>query len=304
MIHEYNYPSCGAGRIHVRCWQPAIEPIGIVQIVHGIAEHAERYDAFAEYLNKMGYLVVAQDHMGHGESLQPGQPLGYFYGGWFAAVDDTYRLLKDTMDKYENIPYILFGHSMGSFIVRSILARYPECAISGCVICGTAWMPEAILSMGSTVVKLICRMQGDQHRSKALQAMMFGGYNRHIKHPRTPFDWLTRDNKIVDRYVEDSKCGFIPCAALARDMLSGIQYIQMDSSLAAMNHNLPILFIAGGDDPVGNFGTGVKKAAEAFERSGMRDVSVKLYPLCRHEILNELNCTEIYQDIISWMRKV
>ena len=304
MICEYEYPSFGAGNIYVRCWHPTMEPIGIVQIVHGIAEHTERYDAFAESLNAIGYLVVAQDHMGHGKSQQPDQPLGYFHGGWFAAVDDTYQLLKDTATKYPGIPYILFGHSMGSFIVRSILGRYPDCAINGCIICGTGWMPDAVLSTGCNLAKLICRIRGDQYQSKLLQTMMFGGYNRRIEHPRTPFDWLTRDNSVVNRYLADPKCGFIPCAGLARDMLTGLQYIQTSETLTEMNSDLPVLFISGGDDPVGDFGAGVKKAADVFQRYGMLNVSVKLYPLCRHEILNELNRAEIYQDIINWIREI
>ena len=132
---------------------------------------------------------------------------------------------------------------------------------------------------------------------------MFGGYNKRIEHPRTPSDWLSRDDKVVDAYVADPLCGFPASAGLARDMLGGMLYIQQKDSLAAMNKQLPVFFIAGGDDPVGDDGDGVRLAAEKFQKAGMEDVSVRIYPLCRHEILNELNKEEVYEDVVQWMER-
>ena len=145
MIRESYFSSAGAGLIRVRTWEPEGAPIGIVQIIHGIVEHVERYNDFAKYLNQLGYLVVAEDHMGHGKSGGNDCARGYFYGGWFAAVDDSYRLLRDTMDQYPGLPYVLLGHSMGSFMARTILAKYPNSGISGAVLSGTGWMPEFVL---------------------------------------------------------------------------------------------------------------------------------------------------------------
>lgn len=301
MIKDFYFPSCGAGNIRARCWEPDAAPRGIIQLVHGIAEHIERYDDFAAFLNAAGYLVVAHDHMGHGKSCDDSQPQGYFTGGWFAAVDDTFRLMKDTMEKFPQLPYVLFGHSMGSFIVRSLIARYPQCGISGCIICGTGWMPEFVLTMGRVVGNFVGKLNGEDRPSKLLQGMMFGSYNNRVEHPRTGFDWLTRDPKIVDAYVEDPKCGFIASAGLARDMMGGMQYNQKQETLAKMDPALPVFFIAGGDDPVGNYGSGVTQAAKAFQSAGMRSVTTKIYPLCRHEILNELNKAEVYQDIVHWI---
>ena len=302
MVRDLGYASCGAGTIRTRYWETEGAPRGVIQLIHGIAEHVERYDGFAQFMNEQGFLVVAQDHMGHGKSGGENLPQGYFYGGWFAAVDDTYHLLQDTMKQYPDVPYILFGHSMGSFIARTILARYPDSGIKGCIICGTGWMPDAVLAMGKTVAGAIGKLCGKQKPSKFLHGMMFGSYNNRVEHPRTACDWLTRDSKIVDAYIADPKCGFIASAGLARDMLSGIQYIQKTETLQMMNRQTPIFFIAGSDDPVGNYGAGVTQAMDAFKKVGMGNVSCKLYPLCRHEILNEINKEEVYQDILNWVQ--
>jgi len=298
MVRDDYYPSRGKGNIRVRYWEPENTPVAVVQLVHGIAEHVERYDDFAAYLCTLGYLVVAQDHMGHGKSTVT---KGYFHGGWFTAAEDTYHLLTETRGKYPDLPYILFGHSMGSFLTRTILAKFPDSGISGAIICGTGWMPEAVLSAGRTLASTICRLKGEEKPSKLLQTMMFGSYNSRIEHPRTPFDWLTRDKKIVDAYIMDPDCGFIPSAGLARDMLTGMQYNQKPATLACMNHEIPVLFIAGGDDPVGNYGSGVLQTADAFRNAGVKSVTTKLYPLCRHEILNEINKEEVYRDIVKWI---
>ena len=219
------------------------------------------------------------------------------------AVKDTYRLLKKTMDEFPGVPFILFGHSMGSFMARTILARHPESGIAGAIICGSAWMPGTVIGAGKTLATLICKKNGEQNPSDLLQKMMFGGYNKRIEHPRTPSDWLTRDNKIVDDYVADPLCGFVPSAGLARDMMTGLQYIQDGKNLDNMKKDLPVFFVAGGDDPVGNYGAGVEQAAAEFKKHGMAHVDMKIYPLCRHEIHNEINRREVYEDLANWIEK-
>ena len=169
---------------------------------------------------------------------------------------------------------------------------------------GTGWMPDAVLSLGKTVSNAVCKLRGAQKPSNLLQTMMFGSYNKRVEHPRTSFDWLTRDNQIVDAYIADPNCGFVASAGLVRDMMTGMQFIQKPKTLSKMNRDLPVLFIAGGDDPVGNYGAGVLRAAEEFEKAWMKQVSSKIYPLCRHEILNELNKAEIYRDISNWIQKL
>ena len=301
MRTEHFYPSEGAGNIRYLRWTPEMPPKAVVQIVHGIAEHAERYDDFANFLNSLGILVVAEDHMGHGKS---GDTPGYFHGGWFTAVEDTYALTNKLREEFPETPLFLFGHSMGSFMTRTILCKHPRADISGAIICGTGWMPAAVLKMGIYAANLVCRRIGDKTPSPKLQAMMFSGYNRRVEHPRTGYDWLTRDNQVVDAYVADPLCGFTVSCGLLRDMLMGITYIQNEKKLRKMNKALPVYFIAGGDDPVGSYGKSVRQAAEEFRRMGMKQVSERIYPLCRHEILNELNKQEVYEDVARWLEKV
>lgn len=298
---EFFYDSCGAGKIHACRWECGGAPKAVVQIVHGIAEYALRYDAFARRLNALGCLVVAEDHMGHGDSGGEGCTQGYFAGGWFNAVDDTYRLLTLTRQEYPDIPYVLLGHSMGSLMARTILARYPDSGIDAAILCGTLWQPTPVLHAGIAACKAVCRADGERTPSRKLEKLVFGSYNRRVEHPRTAYDWLSRDERVVDAYVADPKCGFVPTAGLLRDMLSGIVHIEKGETLRAMRKALPVLFIAGGDDPVGSYGKGVRRCAEEFTGAGMRDVSCRIYPLCRHELLNEINREEVYGDIARWL---
>ena len=301
MRTDFWFDSCGAGRIHCCKWTPEGQPKAVVQLVHGIAEFVERYDAFAQYLNSMGYLVVAEDHMGHGQSINGNGIQGYFHGGWFNAVADTYRLLQDTMAEYEGVPYILFGHSMGSFMARTILCKYPDSGISGAVICGTGWQPTFALPAMVSFLSSICKKRGETQPDEGLQKLIFGSYNKKVEHPRTAYDWLTRDNKIVDAYIAHPLCGFTATRGLMRDMTAGIHYIQQSANLQKMCKHLPVFFIAGGDDPVGPYGKGVHQTADAFRKAGMEDVDVKIYPLCRHEILNEINREEVFRDVTGWI---
>ena len=303
MRTDVYYESCGVGHIRAGIWAPAGEPVAVVQILHGIAEHIERYENFARYLNQHGILVVAADHMGHGKSIGSNGIQGYFHGGWFSAVEDAYQLLNTTKKQYPDLPYILFGHSMGSFMARTILARHPDSEITGAVICGTGWQSSLLLNAAIPMCNHICKKGGEQDPSPMLQKLMFGSYNKKVEHVRTDNDWLTRDSRVVDAYNADPLCGFPATAGLYRDMLTGIRYIQKEQSLQAMKKELPVLFVAGGDDPVGGYGVGVQQTVQKFKAVGMKDVTCKLYALCRHEILNEINKDEIFEDILNWIRE-
>ena len=301
MRTDFFFKSGSGARLHGCRWTPDSQVRAVLQIVHGIAEYVERYDGFANFLNRQGILVVAEDHMGHGKSISQECPQGYFAGGWQTAVDDTYRLTRDTMAEFRDVPFILFGHSMGSFMARTILANYPDSGITAAVICGTGWQPAPVLAAGKAACALVCRAKGERAPSPLLQAMAFGTYNRKVEHPRTPYDWISRDNSVVNAYKADPLCGFTPTAGLMRDMMEGIAYIQREENLARMGKALPVLFIAGGDDPVGSYGAGVRTAAEAFRKAGMERVDVRIYPLCRHELLNEINREEIMDDVSRWI---
>lgn len=300
-MEERWYPSKGTGQIHACAWLPEGEVRAVVQIVHGIAEFVERYEDFAKFLNQQGFLVVAEDHMGHGQSINNGGIQGYFHGGWFTAVEDTVQLARDTMDQYPDVPYILFGHSMGSFMARTILCKYPELTLKAAILCGTGWQPTVALPALIRVVEGICQKTGETVPSEKLQNLVFGSYNRKVEHPRTSFDWICRDKKVVDAYIAHPLCGFTATCGLLRELMKGIYYIQQPRNLQNMRKDLPVFFIAGGDDPVGNFGKGVRQTVRAFQKAGLRDVSVRIYPLCRHEILNEINKDEIFEDVLQWI---
>lgn len=301
---DYYFDSCGKGKIHCCTWLPEGNVKAVVQIVHGIAEHIYRYDDFANYLNTNGIMVVAQDHMGHGKSIGSAGIRGYFHGGWHCAVQDTYRLLQDTMTHFPDVPYILFGHSMGSFVARSILIQHPDSRIAGAIICGTAWQPKTLLSVALPICRLVCKMHGENKESAFLQKLCFGSYNKRVEHPRTVYDWLSRDAKQVAAYAADPLCGFTATGGLYRDMLMGISYIQEQENLEKMNTQMPVYLIAGGDDPVGNYGIGIRQVEKAFTKAGLAHVDVKLYPLCRHEILNEINRSEVYADVLNWITQI
>lgn len=302
MRYDAHFDSCGAGQIHYYRWTPEGQPRAVVQIVHGIAEFAARYDDFARYLNRLGYLVVADDHMGHGKSILHSTQ-GYFTGGWFAAVADSFQLLEMTRKEFPDLPYVLLGHSMGSFMARTILCKYPDSGITAAILSGTGWQPRQGLPVMHALCKAECRRIGEKAPSKTLDKLIFGGYNRRVEHPKTKFDWLTRDQNVVDTYIAHPSCGFVASAGLMRDLMEGLMYIESEENLAAMDKKLPVLFIAGGDDPVGSYGKGVRRTAEEFKKAGMEQVDTKIYPLCRHEILNEINRREVYEDVSQWMEK-
>ena len=299
-MKEFEYPSKGKGQIHAYRWEPEGKPIAIVQIVHGIAEHMQRYDEFAQFLTAKGFLVIGEDHMGHGKSQNGSAPL-YFDGGWLTAAEDTYALLEQTKEEFPGLPCFIFGHSMGSFLTRTLLFRHPEAHWKGAVICGTGWLPPIVLTAGKALGALeACRL-GNTGHSKLLTSLMFGLYNNKFKPVRTPNDWICSDPEVVDRYTADPLCGGDATIGLCRDMIGGISMIQKKTNLEAMDKNLPVLFIAGEKDPVGSMGKGVRKAHRAFQKAGMKQTSIKLYA-GRHEILNEKHRNEIYKDVLKFLQ--
>lgn len=299
MDHMY-FPSAGKGRIYCRIWEPEGKPRAILQIIHGIAEHSERYDHFAKWLSGHGILVAAEDHMGHGKSIGAGDVKGYFTGGWHAAVSDARQLQMTLQEQYPDVPIFMLGHSMGSFMARTILYAYPDSGIRGAMISGTGWQPTAVLKAGLAFCAAEAKRLGEKNTSAVLDQIVFGGYNKKFAPNRTACDWLTTVDEVVDRYVADPLCGFQATIGLTRDMMKGIDQIQKKANLAKMDKNLPVWFFSGDEDPVGDMSKGVLKAVEAFQKAGMEEVYVTIYP-GRHEMLNEAVRDEVYEDILDWM---
>ena len=299
-MEEFYLASNGAGRIHCGLWLPEGEPRAVVQIIHGIAEHIGRYEHFARFLTQRGFAVCADDHMGHGLSVENGGVFGYFSGGWMAAVRDERSVFEEMKKRFPALPYFMLGHSMGSFLLRTYLYTYPG-ELTGAIISGTGWQPELALSAGLALCRLEQLRIGETGRSKLLKELMFGAYNKKFSPNRTPNDWICSDEAVVDAYTGDPLCGFDATVGLTRDMLTGISMNQKKENLAKMDKTLPVLFVSGMQDPVGAMGEGVLRTIDAFKRAGLSNVTIRLYPEGRHEMLNETNRTEVYADILGWL---
>ncbi|MGM9556892.1 MAG: lysophospholipase [Oscillospiraceae bacterium] len=299
-MEEFYLQSNGGGKLHCAVWRTNQTPRAVVQLVHGIAEHIGRYDHFARYLAENGFIVAAEDHMGHGGSIGEDGVKGYFSGGWMTAVADVKLLCEHMKAEYPGLSYYILGHSMGSFLLRTYLYTYPG-TINAAIISGTGWEPSAVIRAGLAACKLEQLRLGEKRTSPILTKLMFGSYNKPFAPVRTKDDWICSDPAVVDAYTADPLCGFDATIGLARDMLTGIEMNEMRENLLKMDKLLPLLFVSGGKDPVGGMSKGVLRCIDAFKRAGMRKITIRIYPEGRHEMLNEVNRNEVYQDILNWL---
>lgn len=298
----YYSSSSGKNTIRARVCVPDGEPKAVVQIAHGIAEHIERYDAFMRFLAENGFVAVGNDHLGHGKSAATLEEIGIFdeHAGWDCVVHDMDRLRAMMKKDYPDLPYLFFGHSMGSFLTRTYLIWYPD-NCDAAILSGTGHQSAALINAGYLAAEATVMAKGPRASGQALNDMAFGSYCKQIPHPRTPFDWLSRDRDTVDRYIADPMCGFVCKCSLYRDMMGGLRYLTAQKNINRMNKDMPVYFMSGAADPVGDYGKGVEKAYSAFCKAGLRDVTIRLYPEGRHEMLNETNREEVMQDILGWI---
>jgi alpha-beta hydrolase superfamily lysophospholipase len=303
---EFYYPSCGgAYQVYARVWTPEeIAPRGVVQIVHGISEHVGRYDHVASFLAERGFVVCGEDHLGHGNTAKSGIP-GYFSpeNGWKHVVEDIRHLHEVTRNEFPKIPYFMLGHSMGSFLARTYLIDYPG-ALNGAILSGTGQESAATLAMGRLITAVFCSRRGGAKRnSNMLDNMSTGSYNKKFKPNRTRADWISRDEAVVDAYCKDPFCKISPTVGAYYDLMRGLQYISKEKNMRRMEPKTPIFFLSGAQDPVGACGKGVKKVRQNFEKMECADLTMKLYPEGRHEMFNELNREEVYQDVLNWLER-
>ena len=302
-IRDFYFPSTnGKNKILARICTPDKPPKAVVQIAHGIAEHISRYDPFMFFLAENGYVAVGNDHLGHGLSAENEDGLGIFdtQNGWTYAVDDMKALRDQVRQEFHDIPYIFFGHSMGSFMTRTYMIRYPD-QYDAAILSGTGQQSPALINAGFFAANLLTLLRGPGADGKLLNDMAFGSYCKKIDNPRTPFDWLSTNEENVDRYIADPLCGFVAKCSMYRDMMGGLKFLTKQSNIDKMNKDAPIYFMSGAEDPVGDYGAGVEKAYRAFCDAGLHDVTMKLYPGGRHEMLNETNREEVMQDILAWL---
>ena len=301
---EMHYPSSdGASTIRAGKWIPEGQPKAIFQIVHGMTEYIDRYAGFAEFLAENGYIVYAEDHLGHGKSVQSAEYYGYFgLKGNEWMITDIRQMTKIAMEENPGLPVILLGHSMGSFLVRQYITedngKWAE-DLSGVIIMGTGWQPAIAMKFG----KAIAKMLGTDTLGKTvpmLEAIAFGSYLKRIKNPRTNKDWLTRDAKLVEKYTVDPLCMFHFTANGFYHMFASMEKAMDTKLMKLIPAGLPLLLTSGAEDPVGNYGEGVRKAFVAYQENTDCDVNIEIYPDDRHEILNELNKDEVYADLLEF----
>lgn len=291
----------GLAVISAKSFSPAEGDVkGVIQIAHGMAEHKSRYDWFAEICVNAGYAVFINDHLGHGKSVRNDGELGFFgrRDGYLCLVDDMHALTLIAKKEYPGKPFILFGHSMGSFLARMYTEIYGE-ELDAAIYCGTSG-PNPAAGVGIALINTIEKAKGDHYRSSLVNNMAFGSYNKRTE-KRTPFDWLTKDQAAVDAYIEDKYCGFLFTTAGYRDLMKVLQEVNRDEWFRTVPQDLPIYLVAGAEDPVGAYGKGVTTVYNKLTATGHSDVTIKLYPGDRHEIHNELDKEAVMADTIAWI---
>ncbi len=302
---EFYFPSCDEIHdIHAVVWKPEGKVRAIVQISHGMIEYINRYEEVAEFLTARGILVAGNDHLGHGQSVISETEWGFVGSGDAGGkmVKDLHTLSVKLRKENPDVPFFLIGHSMGSFLARRYAMTYGR-EMAGAVFIGTGNQPSALVVLGRGIVELIGILFGEYFRSKSVNHLMFGLYNRRFKPNRTPYDWLSRNNENVDKYRKDKACTFLFTANGYKMLFSTIAFIEKPANITLIPANLPILFLSGEEDPVGNYGKGVRQAYSLYKKKGIKDVSIKLYPEARHEILNEINRSEVYEYLYQWLNK-
>ena len=290
-------------KIHAVKWIPDVEkPVCIFQIVHGMAEHIDRYDEFARFLAGKGILVVGEDHLGHGKSVPEGGTYGYFceHDAPNVVVRDVHRLKKIMQEQYPGVLYLILGHSMGSFILRNYLFRYGS-GVDGAIIVGTGMQAKSTLLLARTVTAIQKVFFGPKHVGKFVDKASFGNYNDRFEPVRTEVDWLSRETANVDRYLADPMCGFTFTLNGFATLFKLIHNCHDKDKIESMPKQLPVMLIAGADDPVGNFGKSVELVYQSYLDVGMQNVQMKLYENDRHELLNETDRASVYEDIYRWI---
>ena len=300
---EFYYDSKdGLTKIRAMRYIPDGDIRAVLQIAHGMVEFIDRYEAFANYLCDLGYLVTGNDHLGHGESVTDIKNWGYFAkeDGYNIVLEDMHNLTLITKDLFPNKPYFLLGHSMGSFFCRLYITRYAS-ELNGAIIMGTGNQAPATLKAGKLLCRMIATNKGWKHRSKTVNATAIGSYNKKWEPSLTHLDWLTKDMDSVIKYANEPKNQFVFTLNGYYNLFGCIEEVINIDNIKKMPKELPILIVSGEDDPVGNFSKDPKDLTETFKKVDMQDVSLKLYPNDRHEILNETDRLNVYKDIYDWM---
>ncbi len=289
------------GRTALACYRTeCAEPRAMLQISHGMCEYFGRYTEFARWLNEAGILVFGHDHLGHGHTAKEPSELGFTAagGGHEFLVEDVHNLSLHMKQKHPHVPLILFGHSMGSFIAREVIAKYGK-TYRAAIICGTGG-PETPAGAGKLLARIIMAFCGERHRSGLLKRIAFAGYNKKYDKAETGSEWLTRDESVVQRYLADPFCTYTFTVRAYHDLFSLVQKVSRRDWPGRLPRELPLLVISGEMDPVGGWGKGVRTVADRLQKAEL-PVTLRLYPGMRHEILNEIEHETVWKEILEWL---
>lgn len=304
----HTYPSADhETEISVKIWQDKeVEPKAIVQITHGMLEHKERYNRFAEFLASNGFLVCAHDHLGHGESITSEEKLGFMtiHHPSDVLVEDMDRLRRIMQKQYPNLPYIMLGHSMGSYLLRQYLSIHGY-GLSGAIIMGTGYEGVMAPKFALAMIKVLARIFGWDHRSNLMQKMTYTPSYREfdLTGKDKEKSWLTKDLDIVEKYWADPKCTFVFTLSGYKGLMEAVYQTAQTKNIRKIPKELPMLLVSGANDPVGDLGEGVKKVYEKYQKAGLQ-VNIRLYENDRHEILNELDYELVYAEILEWINRM
>lgn len=284
------------------CWKKANSDLtkGIVLIVHGMAEHIRRYDEFSRFLVSNNYIVYGYDQRGHGLTSKSIEEIGYMNSAdsFKVLVDDLEVVLKELRKLHPDLPIFLISHSMGSFVSQQFIIS-KDFKLDGVVLSGTNGNPGIMVNLGIGLANAIHFFRGPKYRSKIMDHLIFGNFNKKYRVPKNFFNWLSRDEEVVKAYYDDEMCGALFTISFFKDFLKGLKSISKNYS--KISKDLPIFLISGTHDPVGKYGKGVTRLYKDLTKAGIKDVSKKLYLEGRHEMLNEINKTEVYRDILDWL---
>ncbi|MBO5415293.1 MAG: lysophospholipase [Clostridia bacterium] len=292
--------SDGENNVAYYIFVPRETPHAIVQISHGMCEHIMRYEEFADYLCSEGFVVCGNEHLGHGHTAPDSEHLGYTArGGADLILRDLHEMTKLIKSEYPALPLVLLGHSMGSFISRLYISTYPDEA-DATIISGTGG-PESPTAMGKLMARLNMLFCGEMNRSKLIYNIAFGSYSKKYPEGSSEYFWLSRDEEVQAAYAKDKFCTFRFTARAYYDLFDLLGRVSKKSWARSLKKDLPILMISGDMDPVGNYGKGVMTVYERLKAAGMSDVTLRLYADGHHEMLNEINRYEVWEDIMSWL---
>ncbi len=294
--------SDGKSRLFCVCWKPDGEIKMVLQVIHGMIEHTGFYEDFALFLARQGIAVVGHDHLGHGRTAKEPEDLGFFSGkkGYRCLIKDIHRVRRYITRRWENIPQFVLGHSMGSFLLRRYLTLFGE-GMEGAVLMGTGNPPNVLVKFGLILVSAASVCLGADYRSERINTLFRQAMNRKFRPVRTSMDWLTLDERQVDRFLADEQCQMLFSCSAYRDLLQMVNDSEHRSLMRRIPKSLPILLISGREDPVGEFGKGVDRAFGNLKKAGIEDVEMLLYPHCRHELVIEKNREQVAEDILLWM---